>query len=78
MVSMKVKDILSELVGFDEEVEHTDLSSLGFIHADLFILAKDIAMTPEAQRIEYEKIISLDRIMDKEEIRTKLKAKLGL
>lgn len=77
MVSMKVKEIVQEL-GINAEVEHTDLSSLAFQKPDLCILGKDVAMTPEAQRLGEDKIISLDRIMDKEEIRSKLKAKLGL
>ena len=77
MVSMRVKEVLADL-GVDAQVEHTDISSLAFTNPDLCVLGKDVAMTPEAQRMGEDKVISLDRILDKEEICEKLKAKLGL
>lgn len=75
MVSMKVSDILKKL-NFEAEVSHSDLSSVIFTNADIYILSKDIAESIEAQRLDQNKVIALSNILDEEELTEKLKSKL--
>ena len=77
MVSMKISDILKKL-NVEAEVSHSDLSSLIFSDADVYVLSKDIAESIEAQRLDQNKIISLSNILDDAEITAKLKEKLGI
>ena len=77
MVSMKISDILKKL-NVEAEVSHSDLSSVIFSDADVFVLSKDIAESIEAQRLDQGKVISLSNILDEEEITAKLKEKLGI
>ena len=75
MVSMKISDILKKL-NVEAEVSHSDLSSLIFSDADLYVLSKDIAESIEAQRLDQSKVISLSNILDDAEITAKLKERL--
>ena len=75
MVSMKISDILKKL-NIEAEVSHSDLSSLIFSDADIYVLSKDIAESIEAQRLDQSKVISLSNILDDAEITAKLKEKL--
>lgn len=75
MVSMKISDILKKL-NVEAEVSHSDLSSLIFSDADIYVLSKDIAESIEAQRLDQSKVISLSNILDDAEITAKLKEKL--
>ena len=75
MVSMKISEILKKL-NIEAEVSHSDLSSLIFSDADLYVLSKDIAESIEAQRLDQSKIISLSNILDDAEITAKLKERL--
>ena len=75
MVSMKISDILKKL-NVEAEVSHSDLSSLIFSDADVYVLSKDIAESIEAQRLDQSKVISLSNILDDAEITAKLKERL--
>ena len=75
MVSMKISEILKKL-NVEAEVSHSDLSSLIFSDADIYVLSKDIAESIEAQRLDQSKVISLSNILDEAEITAKLKEKL--
>ena len=75
MVSMKVSEILKKL-HCKADVSHSDLSSVIFTNADIYILSKDIAESIEAQRLDQNKVISLSNILDEEELTEKLKSKL--
>ena len=75
MVSMKISEILKKL-NVEAEVSHSDLSSLIFSDADLYVLSKDIAESIEAQRLDQSKVISLSNILDDAEITAKLKERL--
>ena len=75
MVSMKISEILKKL-NIEAEVSHSDLSSLIFSDADIYVLSKDIAESIEAQRLDQSKVISLSNILDDAEITTKLKERL--
>jgi len=70
MLSMNVQDVLKAMGKTDVEVEHTDFSSAAGMNADYIVCGKDIA---EAMR-DQSKVIALDSILSKQELREKLEA----
>lgn len=72
MLEMNIKKVLTNM-GIEAEVEHSDLSSVTENSADLFVMAKDIAM---AAPFSKDKIIILNSIISKAELEEKLKEKL--
>lgn len=72
MLEMNIQDVLKELNVADVTVNHTDLSSASSDMADVFIAGRDIA---ESMGF-LGKVIVLNNILDKEEIKTKLQVEL--
>lgn len=73
MVEMNAKQALSELnAPNDLEVEHSDLGSASSDMADIFICGRDLA--DNLSRLG--ELIVLDNILDKDELKEKLKGKL--
>lgn len=74
MIEMNVEDAL-KAIGAPSHitVEHSDLGSAKGYFADLYIGTRDIA--PELETIG-KPVISLDNMLDKKELATKLEAKL--
>ena len=70
MLSMNIQDVLKAMGKTDVEVEHTDFSSAAGMNADYIVCGKDIA---EAMR-DQSKVIALDSILSKQELREKLEA----
>lgn len=70
MVEMNIKDVLKELGVTSVEVTHSDISSAGNGDADIFFVARDVA---ENISLDPEKIVILNSIIDKNELREKLK-----
>ncbi len=74
MIEMNVQDALKALGAPDSvEVDHADLGSAKGYNADLYIGTRDIA--PELETIGAP-VISLTNMLDKEELKTKLKDQL--
>lgn len=69
MVEMNINDVLKELGVSGVEVSHSDISSVGDNDADLFFVARDIA---ENISLDPSKIVTLNSIIDKNELRKKL------
>ena len=73
MMEINIKNILKELGLSDIEVEHTDLSSAKGMQADIYMGTRDITN----QFIGFKgEIISLDSMIDKEYMKSKLVEKL--
>lgn len=72
MLEMNIKKVLDKL-GFNAEVEHSDLASVTPNSADLFVMGKDIA---SSSSIDENKIIILNSIISLVELEEKLKDKL--
>lgn len=68
MVEMNIKAILKELNISGLEVEHCDLGSATPGSADVFIGAKDMADS----MTHLGEVVSLDSIIDKDELRQKI------
>lgn len=60
-------------IGFDAEVEHSDLASVTINSADLFVMGKDIA---ESSSLPLDKVVILDSIISISELEEKLIEKL--
>lgn len=69
MVEMNINDVLKELGVSGVDVSHSDISSVGDNDADLFFVARDIA---ENISLDPSKIVTLNSIIDKNELRKKL------
>jgi len=70
MLSMNVQDVLKALGRTDIEVEHTDFSSAAGVNADYIVCGRDIA---DAMG-DKSKVIVLDSILSKQELKEKLEA----
>ncbi|MGL4860934.1 MAG: PTS sugar transporter subunit IIB [Enterobacteriaceae bacterium] len=68
MVEMNIKKVLRKLQ-IEATVEHSDLSSVSADSADLFVMAKDIAMSAN---IPAEKLVVISNIIDINELENKL------
>ncbi|TDX45184.1 PTS sugar transporter subunit IIB [Orenia marismortui] len=71
MLEMNIKDVLTE-IGIEAEVDHSDLASATQDVADWFVMGKDIANSAP----HLNNVISLDSIIDKEELKQKLEETL--
>lgn len=69
MVEMNIQDVLNDLGVTSVEVSHSDISSASDNDADVFFLARDVA---ENVSLDSSKIVVLDSIIDKEELRDKV------
>lgn len=72
MIEMNVKDVLKDLGVDGIEVEHSDLGSATSDMADIFICGKDL----EDPVSGLGELIVLDNILDEEELKEKIGAKL--
>lgn len=75
MVEMNITDVLREL-GVDDQYEasHTSLADVTNGDADIFVTAADLADSAN----HLDNLIVLDSLLDKDELRSKIKAKLNL
>lgn len=73
MIEMNVENALRELGVSGVELDHSDLGSAKGYNADLYIGTRDIA--PELETIG-KPVISLNNMLDNEELKKKLKEKL--
>lgn len=67
---MSVESVLKEL-GVEAKVEHSDISSAAGTRADILILASNFKNQIEKYNLT-SKVIYLERLIDKNEIRSKL------
>lgn len=72
MLEMNIQEVLKELGLDGVTVEHTDLSSVTPDSADVFVMARDIA----DGAMGLQDVISLNSIIDREELKEKLEQKL--
>lgn len=77
MIALKVKQAIYDL-GISADINYLDLHNLASIEADFYVLSETISSARELEKVDKNKIVSLKRILDKEEIKAKLKAKLDL
>lgn len=68
MIQMNIKKVLADLGVEDIELSHYDLANTTNDLADVFIMGRDIA--PAATHLK--KVIALNSIIDKEELKEKL------
>ena len=73
MVEMSVNEVLSELGLSGYEVSHSSLADATADQADIFITARDL----EDSASHLPNLIVLDALFDKDELKAKLKEKLG-
>lgn len=73
MVEMNVNEVLSELGLSGYEVSHSSLADATADQADIFITARDL----EDSASHLPNLIVLDALFDKDELKAKLKEKLG-
>lgn len=74
MVQMNAEQVLKDLGAPDDiEVDHSDMTSASPDMADLFISGKDLADNVA----NLGELIVLDNILDKDELKERLKEKLG-
>ncbi|CAM3484465.1 PTS sugar transporter subunit IIB [Pseudostreptobacillus hongkongensis] len=72
MLEMNVKKVLKK-IGFEAEVEHSDLASVTPNSADLFVMGRDIA---ESATVPKDKIVILNSIISMPELEEKLTERL--
>lgn len=72
IMEMNIKETLKEL-GIEAEVDHSDLSSASGIKADIYVGTRDL--TPQF-RVSGE-IVSLNSMIDKVELKTKIAEAVG-
>ena len=75
MVEMNISEVLKEL-GVDDQYEatHTSLADVSPSDADIFVTGIDLADSA----IHLPELIVLDSLLDKDELKNKIKEKLGL
>lgn len=72
MIEMNIKKVLKE-IGADAEVTHSDLSSAKGIKADIYVGTRDIA----TQLVGLGgKVVSLNNMIDKKELKEKIEEAL--
>lgn len=69
MIEMNIQNILRDAGLKNIEVSHSDLSSARGIHADIYVSTKDLS--PRLEGLG-GKVISLNNMIDTEELKTKL------
>ncbi len=72
MIQMNIEKVLKDL-GIEAEVDHSDLSSAMGIKADIYVGTRDIACQFEGVN---GKIVSLNSMLDKNELKEKLEEAL--
>lgn len=70
MIEMNIKKVLTEL-GVEATVDHSDLSSASGIKADIYVGTRDIATQLTSLG---GKVVSLNSMIDKNELKEKIKA----
>ena len=73
MIEMNIRKVLKEL-GVEAQVDHTDLSSAAGLQADIYVGTRDIAGQLTALG---GKVVSLNSMIDMQELKTKLAAVFG-
>lgn len=71
IISMNVSTVLKEL-GIEGEVEHCDISSVGWKETDYYVLGKDVAESSAISNLDKNKIIVLDNILSLVELKEKI------
>ena len=75
MVEMNITDVLNELVVSGEyEASHTSLADVTPSDADIFVTGADLADSAS----HLPELIVLDSLLDRNELKNKIKEKLGL
>ena len=77
MIALKAKQAVRDL-GISADIDYLELSAVSSVNADFYIFSETNSAAREIQKINRNKVITLERILDKEEIKAKLQAKLGL
>ena len=77
MIALKVKQAVRDL-GISANIDYLELNTLPSVDADFYVLSETNGAAREIQKISKDKVITLERILDKEEIKAKLKARLDL
>ncbi len=72
MIEMNIKKVLAEL-GVEATVDHSDLSSASGIKADIYVGTRDIASQLTSLG---GKVVSLNSMIDKNELKEKIGAAL--
>ena len=74
MVEMNITDILNELGASSEyQASHNSLADATADQAEIFVTGKDL----EASASHLPNLIVLDSLLDKDELKTKIKEKIG-
>ncbi len=73
MIEMNIRKVLKEL-GVEAQVDHTDLSSAAGLQADIYVGTRDIAGQLTSLG---GKVVSLNSMIDMQELKTKLTAVFG-
>ena len=73
MIEMNIRKVLKEL-GVESQVDHTDLSSAAGLQADIYVGTRDIAGQLTSLG---GKVVSLNSMIDMQELKTKLTAVFG-
>lgn len=73
MIEMNIRKVLKEL-GVEAQVDHTDLSSAAGLQADIYVGTRDIAGQLTSLG---DKVVSLNSMIDMQELKTKLTAVFG-
>lgn len=76
MVEMNIQDVLKKLGVDGVQVVHTTTSDVRPGAADLFVVGRDLA--DFIKDIPQEEVVVLNNIIDKGELETKLREKMGL
>ena len=75
MVEMNITDVLNELGVSDQyEASHTSLADVTAGDSDIFVTGLDLADSAS----HLPELIVLDSLLDKDELKSKIKEKLGL
>lgn len=75
MVDMNITDVLNELgVSGEYESGHTSLADVTASDADIFVTGADLADSAS----HLPELIVLDSLLDRDELKAKIKEKLGL
>ena len=75
MVEMNITDVLNELgVSGEYEASHTSLADVTPSDADIFVTGADLADSAN----HLPELIVLDSLLDRDELKNKIKEKLGL
>lgn len=77
IMAMRMRDV-AEGLEINAQIDSIDFKSLPYSDADLFVVSATALRVEEVKKLDRDRMIVLDRVLDYKEMRAKLRERLNL